>query len=275
MTAPTVDRALAGAQRLRLDRLDATRLLAHHLQCRREWLLAHGDATLTPEITARYLDDCRRRADDVPLAYLIGQREFMGLELQVTPAVLVPRPETELLAQWAIEQIRAWPSGARAPRVVDLGTGSGALALAIASACPRAEVVATDVSRNALAVAQGNARRLQLPVRFAHGHWWHAVRGERFDLAVANPPYVAPGDPHLAALRHEPAEALVADDAGLAALHQVIDGARAHLSGWLLLEHGWDQAEAVRDRLVGAGCADVALRRDLQGHARCTGGRIE
>jgi len=274
MNASTVDQALAAAQRLRLDRLDATRLLAHHLQCRREWLLAHGDATLTLQIAARFLDDCQRRADDVPLAYLIGQREFMGLQLQVTPAVLVPRPETELLAQWAIEQLRARPAGSRPTRVVDLGTGSGALALAIASACPRAEVLATDASRDALAVAQANARRLQLPVRFAHGDWWHAVHREHFDLAVANPPYVAPGDPHLPALRHEPVEALVADDAGLAALRQIIDGAAAHLSGWLLLEHGWDQADAVRDSLIGAGFVDVVSRRDVQGHTRCIAGRL-
>lgn len=274
MTATTVGQALAAARHLGLDRLDATRLLAHHLRCRREWLLAHAEAPVAPELATRFLDDCRRRADDVPLAYLTGHREFMGLDLEVTPAVLVPRPETELLAEWAIEQLRAWPAQAPRPRVLDLGTGSGALALAIAAACPQAEVVASDASGDALAVAQANARRLHLAVRFVHGHWWQAVGEERFDLAVANPPYVAPGDPHLAALRHEPIGALVADAEGLGALREIVDGARACLTGWLLLEHGWDQAAAVHARLTGAGFVDVTTRHDLQGHARCTAGRL-
>jgi release factor glutamine methyltransferase len=269
----TIEQALAAARHLGLEHLDATRLLAHHLQCRREWLVAHADATLDDGVAAAFDADCRRRADGVPLAYLTGHREFRGLDLQVTPAVLVPRPETELLAEWAIELLNAMPASAT-PRVVDLGTGSGALALAIAAACPRAELTATDRSGSALAVAAANARRLGLCVRFMQGDWWPAAGGEPFDLAVANPPYIAPGDPHLTALRHEPLDALVAADGGLAALRQIIQQTSGRLTGWLLLEHGWDQAEAVRNMLQHAGFRGVATRHDLQGHARCTAGRL-
>jgi release factor glutamine methyltransferase len=269
----TVDGALAGARALGIDRLDATLLLAHRLMRSREWLLAHPDAPLEATIVAGFETDCRRRADNVPLAYLTGKREFHGLALSVGPAVLVPRPDTETLADWAIERVAAWPATPH-PRVVDLGTGSGALALAIAAACPHAEVTATDVSAEALAVASGNAQRLGLRVRFRHGDWWQAVAGDDFDLAVSNPPYVAADDPHLPALRHEPRQALVAGDNGLAALRQIVSGARAHRVGWLLLEHGWKQADAVHNLLSQAGLADIETRRDLHGQARCTGGRL-
>jgi release factor glutamine methyltransferase len=269
----TVDRELRLARALGIERLDATLLLAHHLNQSREWLLAHPDATLDTATAAAFESDCRRRADDVPLAYLTGKREFHGLALSVNPAVLVPRPDTETLADWAIERVAAWP-GTRRPRVVDLGTGSGALALAIAAASPHAEVTATDVSAEAVAVASGNAQRLGLPVRFRHGDWWQAVAGESFNLAVANPPYVAADDPHLHALRHEPRHAVVAADNGLAALRRIVAGARDHLAGWLLLEHGWGQADAVHDLLVEAGFADIETRRDLHGQRRCTGGRL-
>jgi release factor glutamine methyltransferase len=268
-----VEQALRAARQLGLERLDATRLLAHHMRCSREWLLAHAEASLDSTIAGAFDIDCRRRAEGVPLAYLTGWREFRGLALQVTPAVLVPRPETELLAEWAIEVLHGIQASERKPRVVDLGTGSGALALAIASACPNAHLTATDCSVEALAVAGANARRLDLPIRFAQGDWWRAVGNERFELAVSNPPYVAPGDPHLSALRHEPMEALVASEAGLEALRQIVEQARPHVTGWLLLEHGWDQAEAVQMMLMHSGFREVATRTDLQGHPRCTGGR--
>ena len=257
---------------LGVERLDAMLLLAHHLSRSREWVLAHPEATLDADAQMRFDADCRRRADDVPLAYLTGEREFHGLALRVGPAVLVPRPDTETLADWAIERIAALPDAPR-PRVVDLGTGSGALALAIAAACPQADVIATDVSGEALAIAAGNAQRLGLRVRFCCGDWWHAVEGERFDLALSNPPYVAADDPHMSALRHEPREALIAGDDGLAALRQIVSGARAHGAGWLLLEHGWNQADAVHNLLSQAGFTNIETRRDLHGQTRCTGGR--
>lgn len=266
----TIEQALAAAQALGLGRLDSTLLLAHRLRRPREWLIAHADATPDADSLAAFFDDCRHRADGVPVAYLTGRRAFMDLGLEVTPAVLVPRPETETLAQWAIERLRALPLAR--PRVVDLGTGSGALALAIASACPHAEVTATDCSDAALAVARANANRLNLKVRFAQGDWWHAVGRTHFDLAVCNPPYIAAGDPHLAALRHEPQDALVAGALGLDALAKVIWQAVGHLSGWLLVEHGWSQADDVTRLLSGAGFLRAETRLDLGGLPRCTGG---
>jgi len=267
----TVAQALAAAQALGLSRLDAALLLAHRLQRQREWLIAHPDATVSAQALAAFNADCRRCGDGVPLAYLTGRRAFMDLELEVTPAVLVPRPETETLAHWAIERLRALPS--TKPRVIDLGTGSGALALAIASACPHAEVTATDCSAAALAVASANAARLGLPVRFAEGDWWRAVGDARFDLAVCNPPYIAVGDPHLAALQHEPQGALVAGAMGLDALTQVIEQAAAHLDGWLLLEHGWNQADGAIRLLSRAGFDRIETRLDLGGLPRCSGGQ--
>jgi len=267
----TVAQALVAAQALGLSRLDAALLLGHRLHRSREWLIAHPTEAVGGQALAAFDTDCRRRADGVPVAYLIGRREFMSLELEVTPAVLVPRPETETLAQWAIERLRALP--AAKPRVVDLGTGSGALALAIATACPQAEITATDCSAAALAVASANAARLKLGVHFAEGDWWRAVGDARFDLAVCNPPYVAAGDPHLAALGHEPRGALVAGATGLDALARVIERAAGHLSGWLLLEHGWNQADEVTRLLSSAGFRGIETRRDLSDLPRCSGGQ--
>jgi release factor glutamine methyltransferase len=269
----TVEAALGRARATGIERLDAMLLLAHRLKRSREWLLAHPDATLDASVLARFEADCRQRADDVPLAYLTGEREFHRLALNVSPAVLVPRPDTETLADWAIERVAAWPAASR-PRVVDLGTGSGALALAIAASCPHADVTATDASAEALAVASTNAQRLGLRVRLRHGDWWQAVAGECFDLALSNPPYVAEDDPHLHALRHEPRQALVAGDNGLAALRRIVAGARVHRLGWLLLEHGWNQASAVQSLMSQAGFCEIETRRDLQGQPRCTGGRL-
>jgi release factor glutamine methyltransferase len=268
-----VEQALATARALGLAHLDASLLLAHHLQQRREWLIAHPQAEVGASALDAFGVDCRRRADGVPLAYLIGRREFMGLELRVTPDVLIPRPETETLAEWAIECVRSQPPGSSMPRVVDLGTGSGALALAIAAACPQADVTGTDRSTAALAVARANGQRLSLDIRLAEGDWWSAVGDAGFDLAVANPPYIAEGDPHLAALRYEPRHALVAGDGGLHELARIIAGARRHLSGWLLLEHGWNQANDVKRLMSLAGFSDLKTRADLNALPRCTGGR--
>ena len=273
MDTRTVAEALAAARAAGLDRLDAQLLLAHHLGRDRGWLLAHDSDVLTPEVLGRFDDDVRRRADGVPLAYLTGVREFHGLALRVSPAVLDPRPDTETLVDWALERLSH--DAEDQPAVIDLGTGSGAVALAIAHRCPQARVTATDLSSDALAVAGANAHRLGLDVTFAAGSWWSAVPGQRFSLAVSNPPYIAGDDPHLPALRHEPLMALTPGGDGLDAIRALVAGADAALlpGAWLLIEHGWDQAEAVCALLRAAGLEDVQSRHDLAGHARCSGGR--
>ena len=271
--AGTVAAALAEARALGIERLDAQLLLAHRLQRPRAWLLAHDDAPLTPAQQQEFAAHCRRRADDEPLAYLLGQREFHGLMLQLSPAVLVPRPDTETLVDWALELLPHLP--ADVPRVADLGTGSGAIALALKHRHPAAQVCAVERSAAALQVARANAARLGLDVEWLRGDWWQPLAGRRLHLALSNPPYIAVGDPHLAALRHEPAEALTAGDDGLDALQRIVAGAGAHLldGGWLLLEHGHEQAEAVRALLAHAGFEAVTSRTDLAGRPRCTGGR--
>lgn len=239
-------------------------------------MLAHDDAPLDAEVAAAFAGDCRRRADGVPLAYLTGEREFHGLQLQLSPAVLVPRPDTETLVDWALELLAGTLASAPAPAVVDLGTGSGAIALAIRHRCPQAQVSAVERSPAALAVARANGERLRLPVEWLAGDWWAPLAGRRFDLAVANPPYVAGDDPHLPALRHEPQAALVPPGGwALAAIEAIVAGSIAHLQpgGWLLLEHGADQAQAVCARLRGAGLHEVGSRADLAGRPRCSGGR--
>lgn len=270
-----VKEALAWARGLGVDRLDAQLLLAHHLQRDRSWLIAHDDAELSAGLHDAFAAQVRRRADQVPLAYLVGWREFHGLQLQVDAAVLVPRPETELLVDWALETLAPRASTDLPPRIVDLGTGSGAIALALKQALPRATVTASDVSTEALAVARANGRRLNLDVAWRQGSWWAAHAGSVFDLAVANPPYIAGDDPHLPALRHEPRSALTPEGDGLAALRAIIDGAPLHLcsGSWLLLEHGFDQGDAVRTLLAARGFAQVSTRPDLAGQARCSGGR--
>jgi release factor glutamine methyltransferase len=276
----TVDAALRDARARGLDRLDAQLLAGHVLRRPRAWLIAHGDATLAPDEAAAFAALAARRAAGEPLAYLLGEREFHGLPLTVTPAVLVPRPDTETLVDWALHLLQAAAPRAEAPAVVDLGTGSGAIALAI-RANAHAAVWAVERSAEALAVARANAQRLGLDVRFAQGDWWQALDGRddapaAFDLVVSNPPYVAPGDPHLAALAHEPLAALVAPNDGLADIVRIVRGAPARLrpGGWLLLEHGWQQAPAVAAILAEAGFVDVCTRADIEGRPRCTGGRL-
>ncbi|MBL8348046.1 MAG: peptide chain release factor N(5)-glutamine methyltransferase [Rubrivivax sp.] len=252
-------------------RLDAQQLLAHHLGRPRTWLLAHEEEALDGGARLRADADLARRATGVPLAYLLGEREFHGLALQVNANVLVPRPETEGLVDWALELAPRAPL----PRLADLGTGSGAIALAFKHRAPAFEVCASDQSAAALSTARANARRLQLEVMWLEGDWWEPFGRQSFGIAVSNPPYVAEGDPHLAALRHEPKMALVGGADGLLALRRVVAGAPTHLAagGWLLLEHGFDQASAVANLLAAAGFEQVSTRADLAGQPRLTGGR--
>lgn len=276
----TVAEALAEARAMGVARLDAQQLLAHATGRSRTWLLAHDESALSADEATAYLDLIRRRGAGEPFAYLVGEREFHGLSLRVSPAVLVPRPDTETLVDWALELLQPpGPLSALAsPRVLDLGTGSGAIALALKNGCPGARVWAGERSVEALGIARANAARLGLDVRFALGDWWSALAGATdvpaFDLVVSNPPYIAAGDPHLAALAHEPRSALVADDDGLADIRRIAHGAHGRLreGGWLLFEHGWEQADAVAAILQRAGFGGVATRRDIEERPRCTGG---
>ena len=271
----SVAEALRCARAAGVDRLDAQRLLARVLARPRSWLLAHDDALLDADQMHWLQARLTRRAGGEPLAYLLGEQAFHGLTLSVNPDVLVPRPDTEVLVDWALELLVGALAGIEHPAVVDLGCGSGAIALAVKHAQPRASVIGTDNSAAALAVARANALHLGLDVGFAHGSWWSAVPAQRFHLALANPPYIAAGDPHLPALQHEPACALTPGGDGLDALRQIVRGAAPHgwPGGWLLLEHGHDQAPAVRCLLHEAGFDSVETRRDLGGRPRCTGAR--
>ncbi len=261
---------LLAARQQGVARLDALALLSQHLGQARTWLLAHDDAPLGPELPALQAALARRAAGE-PLAYILGEREFHGLTLQVTPAVLVPRPETETLVDWALSLTTRLP----APTALDLGTGSGAIALALKYRAGALAVSASDNSPAALAVAQANSGRLGLAVEFVCGDWWQPLSGRRYGLVLSNPPYIAGHDPHLAALAHEPLAALTPGGDGLSALRAVITGAPAHLhtGGWLLLEHGYDQASAVADLLRAQGFERVSTQADLSGQARCTGGQ--
>ncbi len=270
----TLADALRGAAACALDRLDAQLLLLHALgrpPGDRAWLLAHDTDALPPATHHAFNELCTRRAAGEPLAYIVGHKEFFGLRLQVDARVLVPRPETETLVQWALEVLAAFPADAR---VADLGTGSGAIALALKQARPALQVDAVDASAAALTVAQGNAQQLGLAVAFRQASWLHGA-AHGYHLVVSNPPYVAQNDPHLAALRHEPLAALAAGADGLTDLRAIAAQAPAHLApgGWLLLEHGWDQAPAVAALLRQHGFLDVACRKDLAGIDRCTGAR--
>ena len=251
--------------------LDAEILVAHVLGTRRAALAADPARPLAPEETLALESLARRRLAGEPVAYLTGRREFWSLDLEVTPDVLVPRPETELVVERALAAIE----GRERPSVLDLGTGSGAIAAAIAHERPDADVTATDSSAAALAVAARNAARLALPnLRLLEGSWFGPVASSRFDVIASNPPYVAAGDPALAALAHEPAGALVAGAEGLEALAAIAAGACEHLvpGGTLVLEHGAAQGAAVRALLEAAGLVGAGTRRDLAGHERVTEG---
>ncbi|MRD47656.1 peptide chain release factor N(5)-glutamine methyltransferase [Caenimonas koreensis] len=269
----TVTQMLAAAAASGLERLDAQLLLLHALgrnEGDRAWLLAHDDDEVAPAAARAFRALCERRVAGEPVAYLVGHKEFFGLDLKVDPRVLVPRPDTEVLVEWALELL---PPG-RPSRVIDLGTGSGAIALAIKHARPAAHVEATDASGDALEVARANALAHSLTVTLRRASWLDGASGP-YDLVVSNPPYIAPGDHHLAALAHEPLSALAAGEEGLADLSQIIAQAPRCLArgGWLLLEHGFDQGAAVRALLSTAGLVEVATRRDLSGHERCSGGK--
>lgn len=261
----SIDELLAQARRLGVERQDALAWLAHASGRDRAWLFAHGDEPAPPHAHA----GMERLAAGEPLAHLTGWQPFHGLLLAVTPDVLIPRPDTEALVEWALELA---PAGGR---VADLGTGSGAIALALKAARPDLAVTATDLSSAALSVARANGERLGLTVDWRLGSWLAPLGGERFDLIVSNPPYIAGNDPHLAALTHEPLGALTPGGDGLDDLAHLAatSPTHQHPGGWLLLEHGWDQADAVQGLLTQAGFADVSSKADRAGRPRCTGGR--
>ena len=268
----TLAEALRQAQNLGLERLDAQWLLLALLgrpAQDRAWLLAHDEQILPDTAAAQWPGLIAQRSDGVPLAYLTGRKAFYNLDLHVDARVLDPRADTETLVDWALERVQELTS----PTVLDLGTGSGAVALAIAHASPQAQVCASDISPDALTVAQANAQRLGLPVQFALGEWLQPWAGQRFDLIVSNPPYVAEPDPHWPGLRHEPRLALAAGPDGLDALRWLVAHAADHLKpgGWLLLEHGHDQADAVQTLLRSHGWQQVQSRLDEAGIRRCTG----
>jgi release factor glutamine methyltransferase len=271
----TIGNTLAQLQREGLDRLDAQMLLLLALQREphdRAWLMAHGEEALTEVARGALNDLVQRRQRGEPMAYLCGEREFFGLSLRVDPRVLVPRADTETLVHWALEVVDGLERDAT---VIDLGTGSGAIALALKASRPALTVVASDASGPALEVARANSLRLGLAVEFHQGNWLAAVPGRDFDVIVSNPPYIATGDRHLHALTHEPSSALTAGADGLSDIRTLVSRAPESLSagGWLLLEHGHDQATAVRDLLKEAGFGRVSSRTDLAGIERCSGGQ--
>jgi release factor glutamine methyltransferase len=262
------------ALRQGLARVDAQILLLHTLARPlhdRAWLLAHDTDLLTEAQQHNWDQALQRRLQGEPVAYITGRKDFFGLTLNVDARVLDPRPDTEILVEWALELL---PSG-QPSRVLDLGTGSGAVALALQHQRPAARVTAVDASSDALTVAFANALRLNLPVQCMLSHWMDKVPGP-FELIVSNPPYVAEGDPHLAALMHEPLHALTSGADGLDDIRQIIAQAPRRLvpGGWLLLEHGWDQAAPVQALLRDAGFVKVQSRRDLGEIERCTGGAL-
>jgi release factor glutamine methyltransferase len=268
-----IDESLRRA-RARIDARDAGLLLAHVLGKPRSWLFAHADDPLPEDVAVHFEALVARRHAGEPVAYLIGHRGFWCFDLQVSPATLIPRPETELLVELALARL---PTD-RALRVADLGTGSGAIALALAHERPRAQVIATDASAGALVVARGNAESLQLGnLEFRQGDWFAPLAGESFDLIASNPPYVAADDAHLdeGDLRFEPRGALTSGGDGLDAIRVIAREAPAHLlpGGWLVLEHGWGQGAAVRALLANAGFAEVGTERDLEARDRVTLGR--
>jgi release factor glutamine methyltransferase len=253
-------------------RIDAELLLARALDVARSYLFAHPEDVLDDAAVARFFDAVERRKQGLPLAYITGEKEFWSLPLIVTPDTLVPRPETELLVELALRHI----ARREAYRVLDLGTGSGAIALAIARERPNCEVTATDISEAALGVARENARRLQMAnISFVQGNWTEPVAGRTFDLVVSNPPYVRRGDPSLEALRHEPALALSIGEDGLAAIRILARdcGALLEPDGSMLVEHGIDQADEVTRVYKEHGWRDIECHNDLTGRPRVTLGR--
>ena len=268
----TIDQLVAGSA---LPVTEARILLAHALRVERSWLVAHGRDSLSDDqaqaVEALF---AKRRAGE-PIAYLTGEREFCGLSLNVNPSVLIPRPETELVVERALALI----ASRRMPKVLDLGTGSGAIAVSIAHARPDARVWAADASSEALAVASRNASRHAVSIRLVRGDWFMALGEERFDVIASNPPYVADADPHLAQgdLRFEPQAALRGGPDGMDCIRAIAAAARMHLTpgGWLVFEHGYDQGPACVRLLVGLGYTDVVDTQDLSGLPRVCSGRFD
>lgn len=270
----TLDAQLAAAGVRLGDRNEAAQLAALALQQPLSWIFAHGDALLDSRVTQCFADFVERRAQGVPYAYIAGRREFFGRDFSVSPAVLIPRPETEHLVEWGLAL--QLPEDAR---VLDVGTGSGCIILSLAAERPEWRCTATDISKPALAVAAINRERLALPqVQLVRGHLMEPLDGAGFDLIVSNPPYVSEDDPHLASgdIRFEPEIALASGGDGLTHLRTLIETARHALNdrGWLLVEHGYDQAEAVRELFRHNGYDEIESRRDLAGIERVTGGRV-
>lgn len=278
-TVTTVADLLRDARAAGLEALDAEVLVAHGLERDRAWLRAWPKRRLTAAERGVCEALLERRRGGEPLAYITGIREFWSLELHVNAHTLIPRSDTETLVEYALRHRRTLEEQAadRPPQVLDLGTGSGAIALALASELPGWQVMATDADKRALQTARDNASRLGLPVTFSAGDWWQACPpGARFDLVVSNPPYLGHDDPHLAAgdLRCEPLPALISGSDGLDAMRTIAAGSALHLrpGGWLLVEHGCDQGGAVRALLSDAGLTAVRTHRDLAGHERVTEG---
>jgi release factor glutamine methyltransferase len=262
----TIAEALYGS---RLDAREARLLLAAATGFSEVAIVAYPERVLPAEVLERFQAFAERRRKGEPVAYILGRKEFYGLEFAVNPTVLIPRPETELLVELCLQ--REFSS------VADLGTGSGAIALALKHQRPRARVVAVDASAAALVVARRNAARFNLDIDFLHGRWLAPLAGGRFDLVVSNPPYVAEGDPHLADLAFEPAAALVAGPDGLAAIREIVAAAPSHLApgGWLMLEHGIGQDVTVRALLRQEGLEELTTWPDLAGIPRVTGGKVK
>ncbi|NSX06781.1 peptide chain release factor N(5)-glutamine methyltransferase [Cupriavidus gilardii] len=271
----TLREALAAMARAGLPALEARMLLTHVTRLSRTQLITRDTQPLDAAQHGALVTLMNRRLAGEPMAYLIGEREFYGRPFRVSPAVLIPRPDTEIAVQAALARLMS----TQAPRVLDLGTGSGILAVTLACERPDAQVWATDISPAALGIARANAAALGADnVRFLESDWYAAVPADtRFTLIVSNPPYIAAGDPHLSSgdLRFEPVDALTDHGDGLSDLATIVAGAGAHLEagGWLLMEHGFDQGVAARQLLRDAGFAEVFTERDLGGNERCSGGR--
>ncbi len=262
------------AARQNIDRLDARLLLQYATGCSHTDLLARPETPVSAPAYAQFAEWVERRAASEPLAYLVGEAEFRGRVFQVSPAVLIPRPETEVLIDLALEKLQ----GCTAPIILDLGTGSGIVAISLALECPSARLIAVNVEKEAISVARNNAGRLGAKVDFFQGDWFAPLAGQRFDLIVSNPPYVADGDPHLAldGLPFEPRTALTDGADGLACIRRIVTDAPRHLQpgGWLLFEHGYDQGAASRNLLTRAGFKTASTHPDLAGTDRVSGGHL-